>query len=902
MSLQRNSDNNNPDPSGSQNLHFGDFTGSSENQPAPVGAPQPAGAPAFNNATGPGFSGPFGGGSHPGFFTNPPQNFGSMAGGSSATSAHSPAGQVMNPQFQVPSIHHAQPPFPHQPTFAPYGFSTPMMPIPGMVSTPNPQPLRITIGNIIAHSENCPTCMNYIAHLAMANDFNEAIAQRDSIIRSSGASSSSSIPSSCNHEPLISSLQEQLASVTRIHEVERQTLNDRITALELERSELRACIDEDETRIKRIVRNGDAVDDERHYWKNKYYDLVEGVEPTQSRANSPENQPKSSDKDDAMDPIPPREEPPTTASTSEVSTSVKLPKPTVPSKASPHSGEKRKRNESTGTPSRRDVVPYDDLYPRDRLNPSYKPGEVETDSDDLSEPDPHPNRLKGKMRALQNKTNKEVKRKWHEEDVRRAKAEGRPIPIKKSKSSKNREWDALREGPSKLPFKPPTTVEEYERICQALRDSDNFQPPRLMWKTVNGMRRLSHSARMTPLSRRTELENVLATFSIIPRWYKNLMELQGKKVPSMTTVGGNTPSASNAPGTSASHSRQDPLVIESIGSGPSTMVSSGPPTRAARYARGDLVPRNPTVRENRTWFGLTESSALEQWALAILSHSPEERLPGMRVEVVNDTARTNTRSIRGMLAVFQLIPNAMGTHVIHEGDANLWVHLMLCELALHPTRYEGMLQVVGLEPNPIYQPGPLPEFPIESPIQLERICRDLANRGYTVAHLQDMALYLLWWLNDVAHCIPHLWDRLQQQFSHVVRSVLAQYVFNGVPRTTNEIEQYVYPDGSRSDNIDNAGRFADYSVVLTHTRSIVDALGQSAFSTTVPSSSTVESSAPPPSNSTTTEVPSGAVGPDITDPPEPIDWDAQFTSDGDPRLDYGDDGMDMAGNSGTSHT
>ncbi|KAJ3765608.1 hypothetical protein FB446DRAFT_794890 [Lentinula raphanica] len=197
----------------------------------------------------------------------------------------------------------------------------------------------------------------------------------------------------------------------------------------------------------------------------------------------------------------------------------------------------------------------------------------------------------------------------------------------------------------------------------------------------------------------------------------------------------------------------------------------------------------------------------------------------MRVEVVNDTARTNTRSIRGMLAVFQLIPNAMGTHVIHEGDANLWVHLMLCELALHPTRYEGMLQVVGLEPNPIYQPGPLPEFPIESPIQLERICRDLANRGYTVAHLQDMALYL-----------------------------------------------------------------------------IVNALGQSAFSTTVPSSSTVASNDPPPLNSMTTEVSSGTVGPDITDPPEPIDWDAQFTSDGNPRLDYGDDGMDMAGNSGTSHT
>ncbi|KAJ3764524.1 hypothetical protein FB446DRAFT_710264, partial [Lentinula raphanica] len=309
----------------------------------------------------------------------------------------------------------------------------PMMPIQGMVSHPNPQTLRITLGNIIAHSENCPMCMNYIAHMAMANDFNDAITQCNNIIRNLGASSSSSIPSSCNHEPLISSLQEQIASANRTHEVERQMLNDRIAAFELERSELCSRIDEDEIRIKRIVRDGDAVDDERHYWKNKYYDLAEGVEQTHSQANSPENQPKSTDKgkgrevptvplrrrlaspdvghsrgsliplsqrmspmDDVMEPFPSTEEPPTMASTSEASTTVKLPKPTVFSKPSPHSGEKRKRNESTGTPSRRDVVPYDDLYPRDRLDPSYKPGED--------------------ARALQNKTNKEVKRKWHEED------------------------------------------------------------------------------------------------------------------------------------------------------------------------------------------------------------------------------------------------------------------------------------------------------------------------------------------------------------------------------------------------------------------------------------------------------------------------------------------------------
>ncbi|KAJ3713781.1 hypothetical protein C8R42DRAFT_646658 [Lentinula raphanica] len=165
-----------------------------------------------------------------------------------------------------------------------------------------------------------------------------------------------------------------------------------------------------------------------------------------------------------------------------------------------------------------------------------------------------------------------------------------------------------------------------------------------------------------------------------------------------------------------------------------------------------------------------------------------------------------------------------------------------------------------------------------------------------------MALYLLWWLHDVTHRIPHLWEKLQRQFVRVVRDVLSQYVFNGVPRTTIEVEQYVFADGSRSDNIDNAGRFADYSVVLTHARQAVDSMEQSAFSTTATGSATVNPVVPSPSLPATSVVPEVVQSTDIIEAPEPIDWDAQFTSDGDPRLDYGDDGMDIAGSSGPTQS
>ncbi|KAJ3779804.1 hypothetical protein GGU10DRAFT_381742, partial [Lentinula aff. detonsa] len=109
-------------------------------------------------------------------------------------------------------------------------------------------------------------------------------------------------------------------------------------------------------------------------------------------------------------------------------------------------------------------------------------------------------------------------------------------------------------------------------------------------------------------------------------------------------------------------------------------------------------------------------------------------------------------------------------------------------------------------------------------------------------------------------------------------TVLAHHVFQGVPRTTIEVENHVFTDGSQSGNLGNAGRFADYSVVLTYVRPIAQQLllpttGQSAASIT------------------TDDVHLDG------EPPSIVDWDdTQFNAEGDPVIDYGeDDGMNMAG-------
>ncbi|KAJ3978271.1 hypothetical protein F5890DRAFT_1560673 [Lentinula detonsa] len=108
----------------------------------------------------------------------------------------------------------------------------------------------------------------------------------------------------------------------------------------------------------------------------------------------------------------------------------------------------------------------------------------------------------------------------------------------------------------------------------------------------------------------------------------------------------------------------------------------------------------------------------------------------------------------------------------------------------------------------------------------------------------------------------------------------------GVPRTTVDVENYVFPDGSQSSNIDNAGHYADYSVVLTFVRPIAQQLAAHSNTFPIASAGATQSVGAP-----STEDHAIEMAPCI------IDWDdTQFNATGDPVIDYGeDDGMDMAG-------
>ncbi|KAJ3978409.1 hypothetical protein F5890DRAFT_1560392 [Lentinula detonsa] len=300
--------------------------------------------------------------------------------------------------------------------------------------------------------------------------------------------------------------------------------------------------------------------------------------------------------------------------------------------------------------------------------------------------------------------------------------------------------------------------------------------------------------------------------------------------------------------------------------GPSNIASTSATTdveimaAVPTIANGTIVERSPTVLESRVWQGRRENDSVLQWADSILSSPASDRLNGMLVESIQDSPTTNTRSIRGMLAVFRLLPNNTGNGVLTDGESNLLVHLFLCELALHPNRYDGILQLMGLLPHRTLRPGPLPDYSRASPPTVRRIAHELAIRGYTTAQLQDLALYLLWWLYGVASSMTTRWVVIQQQFIHVVNDVLAHYVFQGVPRTTIEVENYVFTD------------------VLTHVRPIAQHLSLPV---------TGQSATP----ITTDDVHLDGEAPSI------VDWDdTQFNAEGDPVIDYGeDDGMNMAG-------
>ncbi|KAJ3718791.1 hypothetical protein C8R42DRAFT_643855 [Lentinula raphanica] len=209
---------------------------------------------------------------------------------------------------------------------------------------------------------------------------------------------------------------------------------------------------------------------------------------------------------------------------------------------------------------------------------------------------------------------------------------------------------------------------------------------------------------------------------------------------------------------------------------------------------------------------------------------------------------------------------------------------VLCELVFLPGAYERILAAPGISPHTTHRPGPLPMY--AGPVGVEQIAYDLALRGYTPAHLSDLALYLMWWVQDIAHEIPNVGLAVQQQFVHVVRDVLVQHAHRGVPRSGPRFtEQYVFSDGSTRDNIEAAGRFAELQLIVEALRLKADRISPQEAGV----GEAGASNEPQPQPSTA----------DIAaDVPETVDWD-QVTHDenGDPILDYGDGdktGMDMA--------
>ncbi|KAJ3979301.1 hypothetical protein F5890DRAFT_1558912 [Lentinula detonsa] len=366
---------------------------------------------------------------------------------------------------------------------------------------------------------------------------------------------------------------------------------------------------------------------------------------------------------------------------------------------------------------------------------------------------------------------------------------------------------------------------------------------------------------------------VIDRFTTVPQWYIAEMNRQGHPVPKLFESKPSQKKARHA-ATGASLYEAGPSNVASTSATMDGEVMADVPTSA----NGTVIERFPAVLERRVWRGRRENDSVLQWADSILSSPASDRLNGMLVESIQDSPTTNTRSIRGMLAVFRLLPNNMGNGVLTDGESNLLVHLLLCELALHPSHYGGILQLMGLLPHRTFRPGPLPDYSRTSSPTVRQIAHELAIRGYSTAQLQDLALYLLWWLYGIAASMTTHWVVIQHQFIHVVNDVLAHHVFQGVPCTSIEVENYVFTDGSQSGNLGNAGRFADYSVVLTHVRPIAQQLS-------LPT--TGQSAAP----ITTDDEHLGG------EPPSIVDWDdTQFNAEGDPIIDYGeDDGMNMAG-------
>ncbi|KAJ3716832.1 hypothetical protein C8R42DRAFT_644788 [Lentinula raphanica] len=321
-------------------------------------------------------------------------------------------------------------------------------------------------------------------------------------------------------------------------------------------------------------------------------------------------------------------------------------------------------------------------------------------------------------------------------------------------------------------------------------------------------------------------------------------------------------------GTSASH--DSPESLNPTG-------TENPTEGTTARPRQSLQTRLAEVRDGRAWEGLTEDHTEAEWADRLL-HTPNAELPqGVRLETVDYTFAANSRGIRGMIEVQRLLPNVLGLNDAASLEANIYIHLVLCELAYLPGAYERILAAPGLTPHPTHRPGPLPMY--AGPVGVEQIAFDLSLRGYTREHLSDMALYLMWWIEDVSHQIPNMGTAIQQHG----------------PTFT---EHYVFTDGSTRDNTESAGRFAELQLIREALIPKADRIAPTGALTGA-SGATNDSgpaqSNPAPSTATVAPPPEAGISIDV---PEPVDWD-QETHDvnGDPILDYGDGddtGMDIA--------
>ncbi|KAJ3780493.1 hypothetical protein GGU10DRAFT_337131 [Lentinula aff. detonsa] len=247
----------------------------------------------------------------------------------------------------------------------------------------------------------------------------------------------------------------------------------------------------------------------------------------------------------------------------------------------PHTGGKRKRDSAPTSIPQQGTVSYDDLYtePTGEVQYSYKAYQLEhylTDmEDDDSEPDAHPNRLKGKQRELQNKVNREARRQMD--------------------AVKNKEFDVLCGMVTKLPFQVPTSVEEVERIIKTLEESDNVHPWRPLWKTVHSMIAMHKRARHVPRAEHSAVDDaVIDQFTTVPQWYIAEMNRQGHTVPKLFEPKPLQKKARHA-AAGASLYEAGPSNIASTSATMDGEVMADVPT----FANGTIIERFPTVLERR---------------------------------------------------------------------------------------------------------------------------------------------------------------------------------------------------------------------------------------------------------------------------------------------------------------